>query len=502
MPYPIEHTMFFMLCISVVMIFTLLRAFLVKRFARNNYISILLLLFVVGTCALLPDILAVYRTLTGDPVEYFSVGSASTNSPSVYVATDGSGDYNCDGIADQVEINEALRYAGNNNFDSVYLRSGTYTIDDSIEVPDNMTLTGDPDAIVQLIADWQVTRDDMFTAMITGTHAVVDNFKQGSNITISGFRIEGNKYDQDVITAMKEIDSFPAIQFYYSENITVKDMVIRDIPGDGIRLNNGESKHKVLNNTIHDTGHDDIYIKNGNYDVIDGNTLSHVAHDCGIRIDDSANIDITNNVIWTDDDGLSGIYLLNREGDSYNITIAYNEIYNTREMGIVLTTYADDMPVTSARDIHIHHNTIHGSGIDYRIGHPYGGGVWLDGWNNTVIENNIIVSSMGDGIAYAQRFPGHNDTATYNTIVRNNIIINTVDSPIQRGDGYGINNRLGENYNFALENNIVWNNENGNHNNVGSPDNDVNRHPIFADPLRYIDYKKSLWLWRLTGSSE
>ncbi|WP_292462605.1 right-handed parallel beta-helix repeat-containing protein [Methanolobus sp.] len=507
MPYSIEH-MFFVLCISTAVIYAVLIAFLRTGFSQKNYLHILLLLFAGGTGALLSDHMAVHNTLTDTSMEQTVIVSASAHSisssvPSITVATDGSGNFNCDGTADQVEINEALQYAKNNNFDTVYLKSGTYTIDDSIEIPDDMTLTGDPDAVVELIEDWSVTRSDVFKSMITGTTVITGNFNKGSNITISGFTLDGNKHNQNTISEMKAIDSFPAIQFYYSEYITVRDMVIKEIPGDGIRLNNGISHHKVLNNLIYDTGHDDIFIKHGNYDVVDGNTLPLVAHDCGIRLDDSTNMMVTNNTIWTDSTalyGLSGIYLLKQDSaaDAYNITIAYNAIYDTREMGIVLATArgANNLPVTSARDVHIHNNIIYGSGTNYRTGHPYGGGIWLDGWNNTIIENNIIDASMGDGIAYAQRFPNTQDAA-YTTFVRNNIIINTVNSPIQSNDGYGINNRFGENYNFILESNIVWNNENGNYNNVGSHDTDVNINPLFADPLTYIVYKISLWRWHL-----
>ncbi|WP_292462610.1 right-handed parallel beta-helix repeat-containing protein [Methanolobus sp.] len=405
--------------------------------------------------------------------------------PVIYVAIDGSGDYNCDGIADQVEINEALQYAKNNNFDTVYIKSGTYTIDDSIRVPDGMTLTGDSDATVELVKGWRVTRSDMLTPMITGATTA------SSDITISGFTINGNRYDQNAIIAMKEVDSFPAIQFFSSERITVKDMVIRDIAGDGVKIHGGKGHHKILNNTIHDTGHDDIFLKSENHVTIDGNTLSRVAADCGIRLDNCANTMVTNNSIQTDKNalyGCSGIYLLKHANqlESYNITIAYNTIYDTREMGIVLAIAKDanNLPTTYARDVHIYNNTIHGAGTNYRTGYPYGGGIWLDGWSNVIIENNVIDGSMGDGIAYGQRF-ANTQSATYTTIVRNNIITNTVDSPVLNNDGFGINNRLGSNYKFVLENNVIWNNINGNYNNVQSSDTDINEDPLFVDPSNH-----------------
>ncbi|TGC08294.1 right-handed parallel beta-helix repeat-containing protein [Methanolobus halotolerans] len=451
---------------------------------RRKITSFLMLCLLLGL-SLGTAIASAGDTTAGEENNY-TVSASKDNTissvTSIYVSSDGSGDYNCDGIADQVEINEALQDANKNAISTVYLKSGTYIIDDSIKVPNDMTLTGDSDATVKLIANWDVTRADMFTPMITGTVTI------SQNITICGFTLDGNKYNQDVITAMKEIDSFPAIQYYDSERITIKDMVIREIPGDGIKLNGGKSHHQILNNTIHDTGHDDIFIKYGNHDIVDGNTLSLVAHDCGIRLDDSANMKVTNNTMWVDKDalyGCSGIYLLKHDNsyDSYNTTIAYNTIYDTREMGIVLAigAGANDLPATSARDVHIHHNTIHGAGTNYRVGYPYGGGIWLDGWTDTIIENNVIDGSMGDGIAYGQRF-ANTQSATYKTIVRNNIITNTVDSPVLTNDGYGINNRLGSNYRFVLENNVVWNNVNGNYNNIDSYDTDINADPLFADP--------------------
>jgi hypothetical protein len=429
----------------------------------------------------------------------FAQGS-SPSVPHVTVATDGSGDFNCNGISDQIEINKALQYAKNNNINTVYLKSGTYIIDNSIKIPSNMVLTGDQDATVELIKNWLVTRSDMFTPMITGATTA------SSDITISGFTINGNRYDQSAIIAMKEVDSFPAIQLFGSQRITVKDMVIRDIAGDGIKLHGGKGHHMILNNTIHDTGHDDIFLKTESYVTIDGNTLSRVAADSGIRLDNCANMLVTNNTIWTDKNslyGCSGIYLLkhNNPSESYNTTIAYNTIYDTREMGIVLAIAKDanNLPTTYARDVHIHHNVIYGAGTNYRIGYPYGGGIWLDGWSNTVIENNVIDGSMGDGIAYGQRF-ANTQSATYTTIVRNNIVTNTVDSPVLTNDGYGINNRLGSNYRFVLENNLVWNNVNGNYRNVGSHDTDINVDPLFADRSSR-DYSLKSAAGRWTGNS-
>ena len=42
--------------------------------------------------------------------------------PVIYVAGDGTGNYNCDGKDDQVQINQALEYAADHPGTSVYLK--------------------------------------------------------------------------------------------------------------------------------------------------------------------------------------------------------------------------------------------------------------------------------------------------------------------------------------------------------------------------------------------
>ncbi len=80
MPYPIAHIMFFVLCISAVMIYAVLVAFSRKELSRKNYMHILLLLFVGGGGALLPDIMAAYGILTGGSLQHCTIGPVSTHS--------------------------------------------------------------------------------------------------------------------------------------------------------------------------------------------------------------------------------------------------------------------------------------------------------------------------------------------------------------------------------------------------------------------------------------
>ncbi|WP_370575754.1 metal-dependent hydrolase [Methanomethylovorans sp.] len=80
MPYPVAHVMFFVFCICTVMIYAILGALFRKELSYKNYMHILLLLFVAGTGALLPDIMAVYGILTGGSLEHCTIGPVSTHS--------------------------------------------------------------------------------------------------------------------------------------------------------------------------------------------------------------------------------------------------------------------------------------------------------------------------------------------------------------------------------------------------------------------------------------
>ncbi len=65
--------------------------------------------------------------------------SLPPSNTTIYVAGDGSGDFNCNGSDDQVEINQALEYVAENpQFTTVYLKGpNTYIISDTIFIGNN-----------------------------------------------------------------------------------------------------------------------------------------------------------------------------------------------------------------------------------------------------------------------------------------------------------------------------------------------------------------------------
>ena len=102
--------------------------------------------------------------------------------PTVYVAGDGSGDFNCDGKDDHVQINQALKFvADNSKYTTVHLKGPfTYVIDDTLLIGSNTILEGDSTAVIKLAnnAGWN-TMKPLIQQM---------NSAGNNNIVIRGFR--------------------------------------------------------------------------------------------------------------------------------------------------------------------------------------------------------------------------------------------------------------------------------------------------------------------------
>src|SRR5512133_3537096 len=69
----------------------------------------------------------------------------------IYVAGDGTGNYNCDGKDDHIQINQALQYAAKHPGTKVYLKGPfVYDIKSSVLIGSNTELTGDTRAKLRL----------------------------------------------------------------------------------------------------------------------------------------------------------------------------------------------------------------------------------------------------------------------------------------------------------------------------------------------------------------
>jgi hypothetical protein len=192
----------------------------------------------------------------------------------VYVSGDGSGDFNCDGIDDNVQINQALEYARINATDenpvTVYLRGPfTYQLSSWLLVGDNTILTGDFSAIVRLKdnAGWS----NIYTEADPGTEPFIKQAVNPiRNVEIHGFEIDGNDVNQSGYVGGKM--NYIVMFFTYGTNISMHDMYIHDCLSDGMRMDRGDGLY-FYNNTVKRMGHDgNFFIRSQNFLVFENNT--------------------------------------------------------------------------------------------------------------------------------------------------------------------------------------------------------------------------------------
>ncbi len=411
----------------------------------------------------------------------------SQTPPIIYVSTDGSGDYICDGNSDQIEINQALDFvAFNDSYTTVYLKgTNTFWIDEPILISSNTTLTGDSTAVIKLIdnANWQTKFKPLIGQKGMSFTLEIDNSIQANNIVISGFEIDGNRENQDE----------PSGNSYYSiislqncTNITINNMYLHDNLADAVNINNSNYYTDInlsfFNNRVHGSGHDGIYVGKANNLKIYNNHFSNNRTDAHIRTQNCNQFKIYGNICGNQPNGR------NSGGIGVDIQASYDFVLDNAEVfnnfiygkgafhGIWLWQTSDGGYVDSHKDVHIHHNIVTGS---------QGSGIGIFGFNNTLIEYNVIeFNGEGDNNSFWDDVPmGKHSGITfyeggnkhkikgYKTIVRNNIIGNN--------KGFAIENKKPSIHEFIVSYNCIYNNGKGKYKNASSV-TDIYVNPSFA----------------------
>lgn len=371
----------------------------------------------------------------------------------IYVNTNGSGDFNCDGIDDQIEINEALAYVAENpEFTTVHLKGpNTYVISDSIFIGSNTILEGDSTAVIKLEdkAGWPLEKP-----LITQIES-----SESQNITVRGFEIDGNHNGNKEKGRGKGY--YNLIHFLNCENIKVYNMYMHDSHGDGLKVVKG-SNIQFYNNTVYKLGHDALYIIYCS-NIQAWNNKITCRTNSGLRVYNGNHVKFYNNIIGSEGEGGAGIEI-QKAGSSTvmdDIEIFYNLLYETNAAGIWITGYGSEYSKDSAKNVYIHNNKFYKTGINPSSN--WAGGIVLNGFYDTLIENNLFDGCYGAAIAHKQvdsefLSPG----SGYTTTARNNIIINTQSSPTA-GEGYAFYNKLKDTHKFVLQKNCLSNNAGGNY---------------------------------------
>jgi hypothetical protein len=404
----------------------------------------------------------------------------------VYISTKGDGYFNCNGIDDQVKINRALSYVAKNpQYTTVYLKGpNTYVISDSIFIGNNTIFEGDPTAVIKLKdkAGWK-TEKPLITQMdSTGNR----------DITIRGFEIDGNHNNNSELGRGKGY--YNLIYFVNSSNIQVHDMYMHDSHGDGLKVSKSPNI-KFYNNRIYKLGHDALYaIYSPNVEAWN-NTIT-CRTNSGLRVYNTNHVSFHNNIINSEGEGGAGIEIqkFNPAIVMDDIEICNNLLNQTNAAGIWLTGYGPkEYPSDSATDVYIHHNKFYKTGTNG--GFDWSGGIVLNGFQDTLIENNLFDGCYGAAIAHKQVTNEFSAKGTgYMTIAENNIIINTQPSRLA-GKGYAICNKLDITHSFFLINNCLSNNTGGNYKySVRAWDNEFD--PGFAEQITKNEIMKAGFPWR------
>jgi Disaggregatase related len=220
----------------------------------------------------------------------------------------------------------------------------------------------------------------------------------------------------------------------------------------------------------------------------------------GLRIYNTNHVRFHNNVISSEGEGGAGIEVQKFNGSNAmdDIEICNNLLNMTNVCGIWITGYGTQCKKYSAKDVYIHHNKFYKTGTNQNF--DWGGGIVLNGFQSTLIENNFFDGCYGSAIAHKEvtdefSAPG----SGYTTVVKNNIIVNTQPSR-KAGKGSAIFNELNSTHSFILINNFLSNNTGGNYLYAGST-SDIKVYSGFAEQVSKNDSLKKDFPWNEALSS-
>jgi PGF-pre-PGF domain-containing protein len=388
-----------------------------------------------------------------------------TPAPLVYVAGDGTGDFNCDGDNDQIEINQALTYVDENpEYTTIYLKGPfTYIIDDTLLIGSGTTLEGDSTATIKLIDD---------AGWASEKPLIKEKNSSSTDVIIRGFTIDGNREENTNVRSGRGY--YNLIHLSNCQNISVYNMYLTNNHGDGLKTDNC-SNIKFYNNKIYSLGHDALYPSSCSYIEAYNNTIS-CRTNSGLRLYNSNHAAFHDNIIYSEEGGGAGIEI-QKDGDPVmdDINVYNNTIYDTALSGILI--FGSGEYSNSSANIHVHHNQIYDTGTD--LGSDLVGGILSEGFNG-LIENNVIDGAYGAGIVLKSAYYSSPDASGFVITVKNNIITNTRES--ESGEnGSAICNLLTDTHSFILQNNSFYSNLGGNYIGVEASPWD-----ILADP-QYVD---------------
>ena len=279
-----------------------------------------------------------------------SLGAASTQSSKVVtVAGDGSGDYNVDGKADDVEINQALEFAANNPGTTVHLKGPfTYDISDSLRIGSSTVLEGDSNVTIKLAKGLPLwgSRESSIAEkkamlMIRGSSA--------NDITIKGFTVDGSQSDYYPNVRLGT-SSYNMATLIGVNGLTIQDMTFQNGCNDAMLISKS-SNIMIDTVTVNKCGHDGVYAYHVNGITVKNSKFINRTNSF-VRFDSVTNGVMTNNDCTTSGGGYAGLEL---QGTLKNIEASGNYFHDLPSPAVVRLN-------TKETNVNIHDNRIENCG--------------------------------------------------------------------------------------------------------------------------------------------
>lgn len=330
-------------------------------------------------------------------------------------------DYVCDGVSDQVEINNALAALGAVG-GCVLLLEGTYIVDGPINVPSNATLAGQGWGTIIKIKD-----------ALNANINVVQNADQtngNTRIVLRDFTIDGNKANNTTGTQH-------GIYLSKTTYPSVSRLLVSNCRTNGIYLRES-SNSTVTGNICWGQAYYGIFLNYGSGNVVVGN-ICHQNGRSGIQLGDTSGNVVTGNTCR--ESPYYGIYLTN---------CSYNTIAGNTCLANKTDIQGDGIYLTSSTNNTVTGNTCQGSGcsgiflysssLNTLTGNTCVGnnhGVYPNASSQNTIAGNTCRSNNRFGIYL---YASSNNTVTGNTCLENSQAANATYDNIYIGGDSDYNN--------------------------------------------------------------
>ena len=309
-----------------------------------------------------------------------------------YVA-DGNTGAAADG--DQVQINSALTAGAGKK---VVLLAGTYTVDASINVPSNTTMTGvGTGTLITLPNSWSTN----LTIIKNSNYGLVAG---NNDITISHLKIDGNLSNvsggsQSAIQLSADYSGTTNMR-----NVHINNVVIQNFNGAGIY--NEANNSRITNNVI-DTVAYGIDVEAGSNSTVTGNVVRSTT-EIGILVYSSAGNTITGNALGnitktgidiegtgTANNVISGNSISGNSSVQSGIFVGDTANHNVLSDNTI-TSFTSGISTQS-----VSYNTISGNTISESGGATLNEAIYLETSDSNTITGNIITDSSASSSNYA-----------------------------------------------------------------------------------------------------